>query len=81
MGCAGHDRRRGLAGTRPGRQELLVEALADLAERDWHCLLAGPLDRDPDFVDQLQTRITRLGYGYRVRPTGVLTALRYRQRP
>jgi glycosyltransferase involved in cell wall biosynthesis len=55
-------------------QDLLVEALADLADRDWHCVLAGPLDRDPDFVDQLQTRITRLGYGHRVRLTGVLTS-------
>jgi glycosyltransferase involved in cell wall biosynthesis len=54
-------------------QDLLVEALADLADRDWHCVLAGPLDRDPDFVDQLQTRITRLGYGHRFRLTGVLT--------
>jgi glycosyltransferase involved in cell wall biosynthesis len=54
-------------------QDLLVEALARLAERDWHCLLAGPLDRDPDFVDHLQTRITRLGYDHRVRLTGVLT--------
>ena len=54
-------------------QDLLVEALADLADRDWHCVLAGPLDRDPDFVEQLQTRITSLGYGHRVRLTGVLT--------
>ena len=54
-------------------QDLLVEALAGLAERDWHCLLAGPLDRHPDFVQQLRTRITSLGYGHRVRLTGVLT--------
>jgi glycosyltransferase involved in cell wall biosynthesis len=54
-------------------QDLLVEALADLAERDWHCVLAGPLDRDPDFVEQLQARITRLRYGHRIRLTGVLT--------
>ncbi len=54
-------------------QDLLVEALAELGDLDWHCVLAGPLDRDPDFVDQLQTRITRLGYGHRVRLTGVLT--------
>jgi glycosyltransferase involved in cell wall biosynthesis len=54
-------------------QDLLVEALADLAERDWHCVLAGPLDRDPGFVEQLQTRITRLGYGHRVRLSGVVT--------
>jgi glycosyltransferase involved in cell wall biosynthesis len=54
-------------------QDLLVEALADLAERDWHCVLAGPIDRDPHFVEQLQARITRLGYGHRVRLSGVLT--------
>ena len=54
-------------------QDLLVEALAGLAERDWHCVLAGSLDRDPAFVEQLQTRITRLGYDHRVRLTGVLT--------
>ena len=54
-------------------QDLLVEALADLAERDWHCVLAGPLDRDPAYVEQLQARIARLGYGHRIRLTGVLT--------
>jgi glycosyltransferase involved in cell wall biosynthesis len=54
-------------------QDLLVEALAELGELDWHCVLTGPLDRDPDFVEQLQTRITRLGYGQRVQLTGVLT--------
>ena len=54
-------------------QDLLVEALAELGDLDWHCVLAGPLDRDPDFVGQLQTHITRLGYGHRVRLTGVLT--------
>jgi glycosyltransferase involved in cell wall biosynthesis len=54
-------------------QDLLVEALAGLAERDWHCVLAGSPDRDPDFAGHLQTRITRLGYRHRVRLTGVLT--------
>jgi glycosyltransferase involved in cell wall biosynthesis len=54
-------------------QDLLVEALADLADRDWHCVLAGSLDRDPDFVESLRTRITRLGYDHRVRLSGVLT--------
>jgi glycosyltransferase involved in cell wall biosynthesis len=62
----------GVLGRHKG-QDVLVEALADLAERDWHCVLAGSLDRDPDFVDQLQARITRLGYGHRIRLTGVLT--------
>jgi glycosyltransferase involved in cell wall biosynthesis len=62
----------GVLGRHKG-QDLLVEALAGLADRDWHCLLAGPLDRHPDFVEQLQARITRLGYGHRVRLSGVLT--------
>jgi glycosyltransferase involved in cell wall biosynthesis len=54
-------------------QDILVEALAGLPDRDWRCVLAGPLDRDPDFVRQLRARITSLGYGHRVRLTGVLT--------
>jgi glycosyltransferase involved in cell wall biosynthesis len=54
-------------------QDLLIEALADLADQDWHCILAGSLDRDPDFVERLQTRITRLGYNHRVRLSGILT--------
>ena len=62
----------GVLGRHKG-QDLLVEALADLADLDWHCVLAGSLDRDPDFVRQLQTRITRLGYDHRVRLSGVLT--------
>jgi glycosyltransferase involved in cell wall biosynthesis len=53
-------------------QDLLLEALAELGDLDWRCMLAGPLDRDPDFVDQLRSRISRLGYGHRVRLTGVL---------
>jgi glycosyltransferase involved in cell wall biosynthesis len=52
---------------------VLLEALAGLGDLDWHCLLTGSLDRDPDFVDELQTRIKHLGYGHRVQLTGVLT--------
>ena len=62
----------GVLGRHKG-QDLLIEALAGLADLDWHCVLAGPLDRDPNFVGQLQARIRRLGYGHRVRLTGVLT--------
>ncbi len=54
-------------------QDLLVEALAGLGDLDWHCVLAGSLDRDPDFVEQLRARITSLRYGHRVRLPGVLT--------
>jgi glycosyltransferase involved in cell wall biosynthesis len=62
----------GVLGRHKG-QDLLVEALAGLADRDWHCVLAGSPDRDPDFAGQLRTRITRLGYDRRVRLSGVLT--------
>jgi glycosyltransferase involved in cell wall biosynthesis len=62
----------GVLGRHKG-QDLLVEALAELGDLDWHCVLAGSLDRDPDFVEYLQTRIARLGYDHRVRLTGVLT--------
>ena len=62
----------GVLGRHKG-QDLLVEALAGLADRDWHCLLAGPLDRDPEFTGQLRARIASLGYGDRVRLSGVLT--------
>src|SRR5262249_32381669 len=54
-------------------QDLLIEALAELGDLEWHCVLAGPLDRDPDFVEQLQGRVTALGYGHRVQLTGVPT--------
>jgi glycosyltransferase involved in cell wall biosynthesis len=62
----------GVLGRHKG-QDLLIEALAELADLDWNCVLVGPLDRDPHFVEQLRTRITRLGYAHRVRFTGVLT--------
>src|SRR6185437_9378484 len=62
----------GVLGRNKG-QDLLVEALAGLAERDWHCVLAGSLDRYPDFAGQLRARITDLGYGRRIRLAGVLT--------
>src|SRR5581483_4190833 len=68
----------GVLGRHKG-QDLLVEALAGLADRDWHCVLAGSPDRDPDFTGQLRARITRIGYDRRVRLSGVLTgsALRH----
>jgi glycosyltransferase involved in cell wall biosynthesis len=62
----------GVLGAHKG-QDLLVDALADLAERDWTCVLAGPLDRDPEFVGQLRARVRLLGFGQRVQFTGTLT--------
>jgi glycosyltransferase involved in cell wall biosynthesis len=54
-------------------QDLLVDALAELADLDWQCVLAGSLDRDPAFAGHLQARITQIGYGHRIRLPGVLT--------
>ena len=62
----------GVIGPHKG-QDVLVEALAGLAERNWHCVLAGSPGRAPDFAERLQALITRLGYGRRVRLAGVLT--------
>ncbi|HEX9033548.1 MAG TPA: glycosyltransferase family 4 protein, partial [Streptosporangiaceae bacterium] len=62
----------GVLGRHKG-QDILVEALAELGHLDWHCVLAGPLDRDPGFVEHLQAHITRLRYGNRIRLAGVLT--------
>ena len=53
-------------------QDVLVQALAGLADADWDCVLAGPLDRDPGFVAELRARVARLGLGRRVRLTGTL---------
>jgi glycosyltransferase involved in cell wall biosynthesis len=54
-------------------QDLLVEALARLAGRDWHCVMAGSPDRDPDFAERLRARIAHLRYGHRIRLAGVVT--------
>lgn len=54
-------------------QDVLVDALAELADIEWTCVLAGPLDREPAFVDQIRERIVQLGLADRIRLTGVLT--------
>lgn len=54
-------------------QDLLVQALAGVAEQDWECVLVGPLDRDPGFVEQLRTRIVHLGLADRIGLAGTLT--------
>lgn len=54
-------------------QDLLIEALAGLVETKWRCVLAGPLDRDPEFVERLRARIAEVELADRVRLAGVLT--------
>src|SRR5207245_672860 len=39
--------------TPPKGYDLLVEALAKVADLPWSCVCVGPLGRDPDFVERL----------------------------
>ena len=59
-------------------QDVLIEALAELADLPWVCRLVGPTDRDPDFIRRLRLDIARHGLDSRVQLAGVLhgTALR-----
>jgi glycosyltransferase involved in cell wall biosynthesis len=54
-------------------QDLLVEALAAVADLPWHCECVGPLGRDGAFVDALRDRIAHHGLAGRVRLTGPRT--------
>ncbi|MGN9809196.1 glycosyltransferase family 4 protein [Micromonospora sp. BQ11] len=53
--------------------DVLVDALATVADRPWRCVCVGPLDRDPAFVAGLRHRLTRHGLAERVRLTGPRT--------
>ncbi|ASW57575.1 glycosyltransferase family 4 protein [Plantactinospora sp. KBS50] len=53
--------------------DVLVDALAAVADRDWRCTCVGALTRDPDFVDLLRERIRRHGLADRVRLAGPRT--------
>lgn len=57
-------------------QDLLVEALAAVAELPWECELVGSLDRDRRYSGRLRERIALLGLGDRVRLPGVRTSER-----
>jgi glycosyltransferase involved in cell wall biosynthesis len=61
----------GVLGRHKG-QDLLIEALAGLADRDWHLTLAGSTDRDQEFAERLRTRVIQLGFDHRVTLSGVL---------
>lgn len=45
--------------------DVLIRALAGVADRAWHCVCVGTLERDPDFVDELrrtaESRISFVG--------------------
>ncbi|GDY32540.1 glycosyltransferase family 4 protein [Gandjariella thermophila] len=52
--------------------DLLVDALARVADLAWQCDCAGPLHRAPDHVAEVRRRIDRYGLGDRVRLLGPL---------
>ena len=51
---------------------LLIEALADLRDRDWHLRCAGSTDRDPETTSAVRRRIAELGLEARVSLLGEL---------
>lgn len=53
--------------------DLLIEALAGLNHLEWHCTIAGSLDRASDFASGLTRRIAGAGLGDRIRLTGPLS--------
>lgn len=52
--------------------DVLVDALAAVADQPWSCACAGPLDRAPGHVAALRERIARAGLEERVRLVGPL---------
>jgi glycosyltransferase involved in cell wall biosynthesis len=54
-------------------QDVLLDALAKIAELPWDCACVGSLDREPAFADWLQRRAARRGLGERVRFPGPRT--------
>lgn len=54
-------------------QDLLLQALARMHDRSWHCILAGSETRDPLFTGRVRAEIARLGLGDRVQMRGECT--------
>jgi glycosyltransferase involved in cell wall biosynthesis len=57
-------------------QDLLIEALAAVADLPWHCVCVGPPGRDPAYAAALRHLIGRAGLGDRVRLAGPRTGER-----
>ena len=53
--------------------DVLVEALAKVADRPWRCLCVGPLGREPEFVERLGRQIDGYGLTERIRLAGPRT--------
>jgi glycosyltransferase involved in cell wall biosynthesis len=54
-------------------QDVLLAALAELADRPWRCSLVGSPDIDPGFVARLREQVERAGLDARVSFTGAMT--------
>jgi glycosyltransferase involved in cell wall biosynthesis len=54
-------------------QDVLVDALAQLPDRPWHCTFVGTLDREPGFVERLRRRADAAGIGDRLTFAGART--------
>lgn len=57
-------------------QDVLVEALASVADLGWACTLAGPVRRSPAFAAHVRDLVERHGLSGRVTITGPLTGQR-----
>jgi glycosyltransferase involved in cell wall biosynthesis len=57
----------------PKGQDVLVAALAEVADLEWRCTCVGALDLDPCFVEELRRRAERSGIGDRLRFAGPVT--------
>jgi glycosyltransferase involved in cell wall biosynthesis len=53
--------------------DVLLAALAMIADQRWRCVCVGAIDRDPEFVQQLRGRAESAGIGDRVCFTGPRT--------
>lgn len=62
-----------VAALTPGKgQDVLVQALAEVADLPWTCALVGSTSRDPEFAGLVSAGIERHGLGERVRLAGPL---------
>lgn len=53
-------------------QRVLVDALTELSDLDWQCTVAGSLDRDREYADEVVQRARRVGLADRIAFTGEL---------
>lgn len=76
-GTDGSTRLLSVASVTPRKgHDVLVEALAAVADLPWECEFVGPLRRDPEYVTRLHRQIGGHGLGDRVRLEGPLTGKR-----